>query len=155
MKKTILLSSTLLIIDIIIKIIVKKFMIVNESIKLIDDFFYITYVKNNGAAFSILKGKKIFLIIFSLIIIISLIIYLYKKKDVKKLESVSYSLLLAGAIGNLIDRIVYGYVVDYFNFYIFNYDFPIFNLADSFIVIGILLLFVVEGGSNHGIKSSK
>lgn len=142
MKKIIGLSSVFLIIDIIVKLIVKSKLVIQQSIKVIDNFFYITYVKNTGAAWSILSGKQTFLIIFTLIVIIALFIYLYKKKTYTKLETVGYSLLISGALGNLIDRIVYGYVIDYLNFYIFNYDFPIFNIADSCIVIGIVLLFI-------------
>jgi len=142
MKKIIGLSSIFLIIDVIIKLIVKNTVLVHQSIKIIDNFFYITYVKNTGAAWSILSGKQIFLIIFSIIVVIMLIIYLCKKKEYNKFEIYGYSLLLGGAIGNLVDRIIYGYVIDYLNFYIFNYDFPIFNIADCCIVIGIMLLFI-------------
>lgn len=142
MKKIISLSSIFLVIDIVVKLIVKYNMEVYESIKIIDNFFYITYVKNSGAAWSILSGKQIFLIIFSIIVIIGIIIYLVKKKDYTKIEVISYSLLLSGAVGNLIDRVLYGYVIDYLNFYIFNYNFPIFNIADTCIVIGIMLLFI-------------
>ena len=60
----------------------------------------------------------------------------------RKIEIIGYSLLLGGAIGNLIDRIVYGYVIDFLDFYIFKYDFPIFNVADIGIVVGIILLLV-------------
>jgi len=142
MKKIIGLSSIFLIIDIVVKLLVKSKLIFQESIKIIDNFFYITYVKNTGAAWSILSGKQGFLIVFSLIVIIVILIYLYRKKNYTKLETIGYSLLISGAVGNLIDRILYGYVVDYLNFYIFNYDFPIFNIADSCIVIGIMLLFI-------------
>lgn len=142
MKKILGLSSIFLIIDILFKLVVKNILVVNESIKVINNFFYITYVKNTGAAWSILSGKQLFLIIFSIIIILILIIYLIKKKEYNKFEIIGYSLLLAGAIGNLIDRVVYGYVIDYLNFYIFNYNFPIFNIADCCIVIGIMLLFI-------------
>jgi len=142
MKKIIKLSSIFLVIDIAVKLIVKNTLVLHQSIKIINNFFYLTYVKNTGAAWSILSGKQLFLIIFSIIIVILLIIYLNKKKDYSKFEIIGYSLLLAGAVGNLIDRVVYGYVIDYLNFYIFNYNFPIFNIADSCIVIGIMLLFI-------------
>jgi len=140
MKKIIGVSSIFLIIDIVIKLLVKNNLVLNQSIKIIDNFFYITYVKNTGAAWSILSGKQLFLILVSLFIVISLFIYLYKKKTYTKIEKIGYSMLIAGAVGNLIDRIVYGYVIDYLNFYIFNYNFPVFNFADTCIVIGIVLL---------------
>lgn len=142
MKKIIGLSSIFLVIDVVIKLLVKSSMFLNQSIRVIDNFFYITYVKNTGAAWSILSGKQYFLIIVSLLVIIFLIIYLYKKKTYSKFEFVGYGLLIAGAVGNLIDRVVYGYVIDYLNFYLFNYNFPVFNIADTCIVIGIMLLFI-------------
>lgn len=142
MKKIIGLSSIFLLIDIVVKLLVSGNMILHQSIKIIDNFFYITYVKNTGAAWSILSGKQYFLILVSLVVIVGLFFYLCKKNDFSKVEIIGYSLLIAGAVGNLIDRIIYGYVIDYLNFYIFNYDFPIFNIADTCIVIGIMLLFI-------------
>lgn len=142
MKKIIGFSSMFLFVDVVIKLLVKNNLVLNQSIKVINNFFYLTYVKNTGAAWSILSGKQMFLIIFSLIVITFLFICLLKKKTYAKLETFGYSLLIAGAVGNLIDRVVYGYVIDYLNFYIFNYNFPIFNIADTCIVIGIVLLFI-------------
>jgi len=142
MKKIIKLSSIFLVIDIVVKLLVKSRMYLNQSIRIINNFFYITYVKNTGAAWSILSGKQLFLILVSLLVIIVLFIYLYKKKTYTKLEVIGYSLLISGAVGNLIDRVVYGYVIDYLNFYIFNYNFPVFNIADTCIVIGIMILFI-------------
>ena len=147
--KYFILSLILVIIDLIVKLIVKNTMIPNQSITIINNFFYITYVKNTGAAWSILSGRKIFLIIFSLIVIISIIYYIIKRKEYNKLELIGYSMVLSGAIGNLIDRIIYGYVIDYLDFYIFNYDYPIFNIADILIVIGIIIIFISYGGKNE------
>ncbi len=155
MQKIIKITSSLLLIDILIKLLVKNNMLVNESIKIINNFFYITYVKNTGAAWSILSGKQTFLIIFSIIVIALIIFYLVKKKSYLNLEVIGYSLLLSGALGNLIDRILYGYVIDYFSFYIFSYSFPIFNFADSCIVIGIVLLFISSWRDSNVIQSRK
>lgn len=154
MKRIITLSSILLSIDIIIKIIVNNTMKINQSIKIINNFFYLTYVRNTGAAWSILSGKQTFLIIITLIIIISLFIYIKEKKQYTKKEIISYSLIISGSIGNLIDRIIYNYVIDYLDFNIFNYNFPIFNFADTCIVIGIILLLIeTYGGRKNGIKT--
>lgn len=155
MQKIIKITGSLLLIDILIKLLVKNNMLVNESIKIINNFFYITYVKNTGAAWSILSGKQTFLIIFSIIVIALLVFYLVKKKSYLNLEVIGYSLLLSGALGNLIDRILYGYVIDYFSFYIFSYSFPIFNFADSCIVIGIVLLFISSWRDSNVIQSRK
>ena len=154
-NKIIKLSSFFLILDIVVKLIVKNNMYLNESIKIIDNFFYITYVKNTGAAWSILSGKQLLLILFTVIVIVWLVIYLYKKKTYTRIEKIGYSLLLGGAVGNLIDRVVYGYVIDYLNFYIFNYNYPIFNIADSCIVIGIMLLFISSWREEYGVCSRK
>ena len=147
--KSFILTIILVIIDLTVKLIIKNTMIPNQSITIINNFFYITYVKNTGAAWSILSGRKIFLIIFSLIVIISIIYYIIKRKDYNKLELIGYSVVLSGAIGNLIDRIIYGYVIDYLDFYIFNYDYPIFNIADILIVIGIIIIFISYGGRDE------
>ena len=128
--------------DIIIKLIISFNFTLNKSIELIPDFFYLTYTHNDGAAWSILSGKTFLLIIISFFVIIGLIYFVYKNKPTDKITAIGYILLLGGAIGNLIDRMIYGYVIDYLDFYIFNYHFPIFNLADSCIVIGVILYLI-------------
>lgn len=153
--KIIILSGIFLLIDIIVKLLVANKLVLNESIKIIDNFFYITYVKNTGAAWSILSGRQTFLIIISLIIIFLLIAYLIRKKEYKKIEIIGYSMLISGSIGNLIDRIVYGYVIDYLNFYIFNYNYPIFNIADVCIVIGIILLVIDSWREENGVYNRR
>lgn len=129
-------------IDLISKIIVSSLLDVNEVIVVIRNFFNITYVRNTGAAWSIFAGETLGLIVISLIIIALIVYYVSKNKFKSKLELFGYSLILGGAIGNLYDRIVYGYVIDFLDFYIFGYDYPIFNLADSFIFIGVILVII-------------
>lgn len=129
-------------IDLISKIIVSNLLDVNEVIVVIRNFFNITYVRNTGAAWSVFAGETLGLIVISLIIIVLMIYYISKNKFKSKLELFGYSLILGGAIGNLYDRIVYGYVIDFLDFYIFGYDYPIFNLADSFIFIGVILVII-------------
>lgn len=131
-----------LVIDIVSKIIVSNSIDLLDSIVIIKDFFYITYVRNTGAAWSLFAGERLGLVIISLIIICLIIYYIYKNKPKSKLEKIGYSMILGGAFGNLLDRIVYGYVVDFLDFYIFGYDYPIFNLADCFIFIGVVLLII-------------
>jgi signal peptidase II len=79
----------------------------------------------------------------ALVVSVVIILYLIKHKP-KSLEKISLLLILAGAIGNVIDRVAYGYVIDFLDFYIFGYDFPIFNIADSCITIGAVLLILSE-----------
>ena len=138
----IILTIVFLIIDIVSKVIVSSLMDVHDSIKIIDNFFYITYVRNTGAAWSIFSDKTWLIIIISLVIIGIVVFYIYKNKPKMKLEKIGYSLILGGAVGNFLDRIIYGYVVDFLDFYIFGYNYPIFNLADTFIVVGIFLLVI-------------
>ena len=125
--------------------IISSKMLVNSSITIIKNFFNITYVKNIGAAFSILSGSRILLIMIALIAIYIIYKLLVKNKNLNKINIINYSLLIGGIIGNLIDRIIRGYVVDYLDFTIFNYNFPIFNIADICIVIScILLIFTIK-----------
>jgi signal peptidase II len=129
-------------IDIVSKIIVSNLMNVQDSIMVIKNFFYITYVRNTGAAWSMFAGKTWLLIIVSIIIISLIIWYIYKNKPKNKLEKIGYAMVLGGALGNLLDRIIYGYVIDFFDFYIFSYDYPIFNMADCFIFVGVIILII-------------
>lgn len=140
MKKFYLVSLITFMIDRIIKILVVLLNI--DNVTIINNFFNINLAYNYGAAWSILTGKKLFLILISIIIVIGIYFILIRGKKLKTYESITYGLLIGGILGNLFDRIVYGYVIDFLDFYIFGYDFPIFNLADSFIVISIFMLLV-------------
>ncbi|MBQ1812331.1 MAG: signal peptidase II [Bacilli bacterium] len=155
MKKLILiLSIVLLSIDQVIKVFITKSMDVYSSIKLIPNFLNLTYVKNTGAAFSILQGGRIFFIILGIISLIVLIRFILLDKKITKFDSISYSLVLAGISGNLIDRIFYGGVIDYISINLPFYDMPIFNLADMCIVIGILMIIyimIIKGDSDENI----
>jgi len=142
MKKISFLSILFLTIDQLIKIIVINNMDVYQSIKIISNFFYITYTKNFGAAWSLFEGSRYILILISVLALFIIYKYLSKTKHLKKIEIISFSLLIGGTLGNLIDRIIYGYVIDYLDFIIFGYDFPIFNIADSCIVISAILLII-------------
>ena len=112
----------------------------NETIVVIKDFFNITYVQNKGAGFSILQGQMTFFYIITIIALILLSYLLYKSKD--KISIIAYLFMIGGAIGNFIDRLLLGYVVDFLDFYIFNYNYPVFNIADSFLTIGVILLII-------------
>ena len=124
------------------------------DLEVIRGFFRITYTCNDVAAFSILKGKRVFFIIMTIVVVFLIVYYLLKNK-VYWVEKYSLLLIISGAVGNLIDRIMYGYVIDFLDFIIFGYDFPVFNIADSFITIGaigliISILFLNKEGENAG-----
>lgn len=145
MKKIVIISSLLVIIDQLIKIIVTKNIILNSTLILVNNFFSLTYVKNTGAAFSILTDNVLLLIIISLASLVAIYLYFIKNKNLTKIEVVILGFLIGGLLGNLVDRVIYGYVVDYLSFTIFNYSFPIFNLADICLVLStIALVFYME-----------
>ena len=131
-----------LLLDIVSKYLVSEFMIFNQSIVLIDNLFKLTYVKNTGAAWSIFASNTFFIIFVSLLIIIALVYYIYKSNSLKFFEKLSYSLILGGALGNFFNRIFCGYVIDFIDLNIFDWNYPIFNLADTFIVLGVILLLI-------------
>lgn len=149
MIPVIIVSIILFIIDQISKILVIKNIDINNSIELIRNFFYLTYTHNEGAAFSILTGQRIFLILIAIAILVIIFNYIRKNKIKNKVETVAFSLIIGGSLGNLIDRIARGYVVDFLDFKIFGYNYPIFNLADTFIVVGVFLLLILTFRKEH------
>lgn len=155
MKKTCLYAITFIIIDYISKILISNLISLDKSITIINRFLYITYVRNTGAAFSIFSNYTFLLAIISILVIVLILYYIYKKPNLKKIEYLSYGLLLGGACGNLIDRLIYGYVIDFIDVKIFKYDFPVFNLADSFIVISFIILIILEIKKDILVKKEK
>jgi signal peptidase II len=112
-----------------------------ESIPVIDEVFYITSHRNRGAAFGILQDQRYFFIIITLAVVGAVVYYMQRHAS-DKLLKFALALVLGGAIGNFSDRLIRGEVVDFLNVYIGNYDFPIFNVADSALVIGVGLIFI-------------
>lgn len=147
---TLIFTTIFFLIDISSKYIISKIVTLGNSIDIIKDFLRISYVKNTGAAFSILDGNTLLVTIIGIVIIIMIIWYLYKNKVNKMIDKIGYSLILGGSIGNLFDRVCYGYVRDFIDIQIGEYNYPIFNLADSFIVIGVILLFIGAWRDKHG-----
>ncbi len=129
------------------KLRVKYFMNIGESISVLGDFFRITFVTNPGAAFSFSLGddsfNRIFFVLFSFIAILVFLYLLFK--ETRRIPQYAYAMILGGAIGNLIDRIAYGVVIDFFDFKFFSFimeRWPVFNIADSVIVLAIFLLLI-------------
>lgn len=111
-----------------------------ETFPVIEDVFQLTYVENRGAAFGILEGKKLFLVGITGIVLLVLAILLLFQKIKHPFLIWSITLVLGGGVGNLIDRISLGYVIDYLHLTLF--DFPVFNFADCCVSIGTVMLII-------------
>ena len=154
-KKIYIIAIILFIIDQLSKALISTYLKLNQSITIIKDFFHIKYINNTGASFGILSNSRTLLIILSFIAIILILRYMNSFKKTK-LNCIGFSLVLGGILGNLSDRILFGYVKDFFDFYIFGIDYPVFNFADVFIVIGVgvLIISILRGEDKSGSKSS-
>lgn len=151
-----LFSVIIFIIDQLLKLFIGFNIDLNTSVTIFKNFFYISNVHNYGAAFSILYGNRVFLIIVSVFSLAFIYYFLLKNKKFQWFDIIVYSLLIGGILGNLFDRIIYGYVADYIDFYIFGYNFPIFNVADICIVCSVALIVIdTLRGGKFGNKSSK
>lgn len=131
-----------------------KWLVVNnmelrESIPIIEGVFYLTSHRNAGAAFGILQGQM-WLFYIATVIVVGVVIY-YIQTEGKKSPwlATALGLVLGGAIGNFIDRVLFGAVVDFLDVYIFSYNYPIFNVADMALVTGVIMLII------HVIKEEK
>ena len=143
-------TSILLIIDQISKLLINTKMTLNQEIVLIPKLLSILYVKNTGAAFSILQDNTIFLTVINALFIIVLHLFIKREKNLSKFSCLSLGLIMGGMFGNLIDRIIHHGVNDFI--YISLIDFPVFNIADMGITIGVILLlisFIIEKRSNN------
>lgn len=125
-------------IDRISKLVVMKKIVFGDSIPLIDHFLYLTYWENKGAAWGILQEKRILLIAVTSVIACVMVYLLCKTHN--KFLRFTLSIILGGAAGNMIDRIFRGSVTDFIELHFGAYRFPVFNIADSFVVVGTILL---------------
>ena len=144
-----------LFLDQITKSMIASWINVGKSIKIIKDFFYITYINNYGAAWSLFTDKNTFLIIISIIFVVIIYRFMYIF-DKNRRNNIAFGLILGGIIGNLIDRWLFGYVRDFIDFKIFGYDYPVFNVADMAVVFGVILLIIaiIKGEDKVGKDSS-
>ena len=135
------LSLLIVIIDQISKFIVHKYMNLYDSIKIIPYLLDFTYIRNEGIAFGIyFEGGKIFFIILPIFITIYLFYLLKNEEFQDKQSQIALYLIIAGAIGNIIDRIFRGYVVDFIDFHINGLHWYVFNVADTSVTIGLIFL---------------
>jgi signal peptidase II len=130
------------------KWLIVKYMELGQSIPVIETFFYLTSHRNRGAAWGMLQGQMWFFYIITVIVIGAVIYYMQRYAKEQPLLGLSLGFILGGAIGNFIDRLLRKEVVDFIDVYIFSYNYPIFNIADSALVIGvgmIMILTFLEG----------
>ncbi|AZK46905.1 signal peptidase II [Paenibacillus lentus] len=136
-----LIAFVIFLIDQGTKYLIATRMTIGEQIPIIGDFFLITSHRNRGAAFGILENQRLFFIIFTIVVVIGVVWYMQKVKgSPNKLLPAALSLVLGGTLGNFLDRLLTGEVVDFLQFNFGSYTFPIFNVADTSIVIGFSLI---------------
>ena len=140
-KKMMIVAAAAMIIDQITKAIAVAKLSLNVPVKIISNFFYLTLCNNEGAAWGLFKNARFIIVIGTIAAIILIYHYILCFKQNLR-NNIAFGFLLGGLAGNLIDRMIFGYVRDFFDFYIFKYDYPVFNFADIFIVIGVLLLII-------------
>ena len=129
-----------------------KFMVslhipINHSVKVVEEFFSLTHIRNSGVAFGLFAGqqseyKALMFITISTIAIIAILVIFHQTPKDKKIVQTGLILIFSGAIGNLIDRTLHGEVIDFVDLFIKTYHFPAFNIADSCITIGVALMVV-------------
>ena len=137
MKKLLPLTSLIIVFDQVSKLFVRKYFIFEgSSLAIIPNVFHLTFIYNKGAAFGLLENKQWFFILIAITLIVAAYLLRAELREAKAVTQYGVALLLGGAIGNLIDRIILGKVVDFFDFMIW----PIFNIADITICIGVGLI---------------
>ena len=137
-----LIALFVILLDQITKWLIVSKMNFGDSITIIENVLYITSHRNAGAAWGILQGQMWLFYVITLIVIGAIIYYLQKAARGKWMLGVSLGLMLGGAIGNFLDRVIRKQVVDFIHTYIFGYNFPVFNIADSALCIGVILLMI-------------
>ncbi len=151
MKRVLIVAVLCVIIDQAIKYSLTALISFGDSVHVIGDFFTLTLLQNTGAAFSILSSNTVFLIVVSLFALCLIYVLLIQGKKIDKVESYLYGILIGGVIGNLLDRIIHGYVVDYLSFSFGTFHIPIFNFADMCIIIsiGLIIIHILKGEKNE------
>lgn len=136
-------SAIVLILDQATKLMIKARFELRDSVSVIGDFFRLTYIENPGMAFGIQLGSPAFFTAFASIASAVIFVYLYRIRHESFTSRFALAIILGGAVGNLIDRFAYGQVVDFFDFGIGDSRWPIFNIADSSVTVGMILLLAI------------
>ncbi len=140
-KYLIALSAALFVIflDQLTKLLIRRSFQPNESVPMISSILHLTYVTNTGSAFGLFRGFNLIFIIFSIIVVIAVFYFIRQAKENRKALQLSLGLLMGGTIGNLVDRLLYGYVTDFIDFRVW----PVFNVADSAVTVSVIFLIIL------------
>ena len=154
-KKNYLIAILILIIDQLSKSIIEIYIDLNSSVNVIKNFFSLTVVHNTGGAWSLFNNHLFIFIIFSIIAVFIIFKLMPTFKNNTR-NNLAFMLLIGGILSNLCDRLFLGYVRDFLDFKIFNYEYPIFNVADIGIVVGVILLIIaIIKGEDKVAKNNK
>ena len=154
-------SGVLIVMDQYTKLMVSLHIPLNYSVKVVEGFFNFTHIRNSGVAFGLFASqqseyKALMFIAISTIAIIAILVIFHQTPKEKKMVQTGLILIFSGAIGNLIDRILHGEVIDFVDFFINRHHFPAFNIADSCITVGVIMmvidLFFGEAGPDSSAK---
>ena len=141
--KFFLISFAILVLDQASKLLTKEIMVLSQSKKIIGDFLRYTYIENPGMAFGIRIGNKTLFTVFSIIASFVIFVYLLRTRGDQKYIKLALSFILGGALGNLLDRLLYGSVVDFIDIGIGELRWPVFNVADMAVSVGMVLLIIL------------
>ena len=145
-----LIAIFVIIIDQASKFLVRSNFSLYESVEMIPNFFHLTYIENPGAAFGILENKRIFFLLITIFVIIFIIWFMKTMEKEEPKTNIFLAMVIGGALGNMIDRIIKGTVTDFLDFLVW----PVFNIADSFIVVGMIAAayFVIKSDRKEQVK---
>jgi len=129
----------IVLLDQLTKLLIRNNFQLNQSIPIIENIFHFTYLTNTGSAFGMFKGLNLFFILFSIAVAIGILYFMKGIKQNEKMMQLAFGLLFGGTIGNLIDRIALGSVVDFLDFRIW----PVFNIADSAVTVSVIILIIL------------
>ncbi len=154
-RKILITAIVVLFLDQITKGLILAFFKEGETLPIIKNFLSLTYVENSGAAWGLFANNLILIIFITLIAALIIYKFMYSFQRNNR-NNLAFGLVLGGLFGNLIDRIIFGYVRDFIDFNIFGYDYPVFNVSDIAIVIGIFLLIIaIFKGEDHNAVNSR
>lgn len=143
MLKWLGLSGLIIVLDQFTKVVMSNWLELYQTVAVMP-YFNFTLAHNSGAAFSFLAGaggwQRWFFIVLALVVSAVLVVWLSRLKAAAKMEAIAISLIIGGAIGNVLDRFFHGYVIDFIDVYVGSYHWPAFNIADTAICIGAILL---------------